>query len=78
MTTPTKEEVIAAVEAEIAPSTRGMTRMKPVALIALRRLIRKRRVSPHDQERLFWESVWHPARRRSRPRLLCRNSVGTP
>jgi hypothetical protein len=37
VTTPTKEQVIAAVEAEINPSTPGKMRIKPVALIALRR-----------------------------------------
>jgi hypothetical protein len=69
MTTPIKEEVIAAVQAEIAPSTQGMTRIKPVALIALRRLIRKRGVSPQDQERLFWlvESVWQAIKRGDDP-----------
>jgi hypothetical protein len=36
VTTPTKEQVIAAVEAEINPSTPGKMRIKPVALIALR------------------------------------------
>jgi hypothetical protein len=46
VTTPTKEQVIAAVEAEINPSTPGKMRIKPVALIALRRLVGKRR----DQE----------------------------
>jgi UDP-perosamine 4-acetyltransferase len=36
VTTPTKEQVIAAVEAEINPSTPGKMRIRPVALIALR------------------------------------------
>jgi hypothetical protein len=53
VTTPTKEQVIAAVEAEINPSTPGKMRIKPVALIALRRLVGKRRVSRKDKERLF-------------------------
>jgi hypothetical protein len=35
MTTPTKEQVIAAVEAEINPSPPGKMRIKPVALIAI-------------------------------------------
>lgn len=41
-------------EAEINPSTPGKMRIKPVALIALRRLVGKRRVSRKDKERLFW------------------------
>jgi hypothetical protein len=62
--TPTKEQVIAAVEPEIDWPTRGTKRIKPVALVALRRLTRKRRVS-QDQERLFWlvESVWQAIKR---------------
>jgi hypothetical protein len=65
VTTPTKEQVIAAVEAEIDPSTPGKMRIKPVALIALRRLVGKRRVSRKDKERLFWlvESVWQAIKR---------------
>ncbi len=65
MTTPTKEQVIAAVEAEINPSAPGKMRIKPVALIALRRLVGKRRVSRKDKERLFWffESVWQAIKR---------------
>jgi hypothetical protein len=40
-------------------------RIKPVALIALRRLVGKRRVSRKDKERLFWlvESVWQAINR---------------
>ena len=69
MTTPTKEQVIAAVEAEINPSTPGKMRIKPVALIALRRLVGKRRVSRKDKERLFWlvESVWQAIKRGDDP-----------
>jgi hypothetical protein len=65
VTTPTKEQVIAAVEAEINPSTPGKMRIKPVALIALRRLVGKLRVSRKDKERLFWlvESVWQAIKR---------------
>jgi hypothetical protein len=69
VTTPTKEQVIAAVEAEINPSTPGKMRIKPVALIALRRLVGKRRVSRKDKERLFWlvESVWQAIKRATIP-----------
>ena len=69
MTTPTKEQVIAAVEAEINPSTPGKMRIKPVALIALRRLVGERRVSRKDKERLFWlvESVWQAIKRGDDP-----------
>jgi hypothetical protein len=40
-------------------------RIKPVALIALRRLVGKRRMSQQDKERLFWlvESVWQAIKR---------------
>jgi hypothetical protein len=69
VTMPTKEQVIAAVEAEINPSTPGKTRIKPVALIALRRLVGKRRMSRQDEERLFWlvESVWQAIKRGDDP-----------
>jgi hypothetical protein len=71
VTTPTKEQVIAAVEAEIDPSTPGTKRIKPkpVALIALRRLVRKGCMSRQDQERLFWlvESVWQGIKRGDDP-----------
>jgi hypothetical protein len=69
VTTPTKEQVIAAVEAQIDWSTQGTNRIKPVALIALRRLAGKPRVSPQNQERLFWlvESVWQAIKRGDDP-----------
>jgi hypothetical protein len=71
VTTPTKEQVIAAVEAEIDPSTPGAKRIKPkpVALIALRQLARQCRISRRDQERLFWfvESVWQAIKRGDDP-----------
>jgi hypothetical protein len=69
VTTPTKEQVIATVEAEINPSTPGKMRTKPVALIALRRLVGKRRVSRKDKETLFWlvESVWQAIKRGDDP-----------
>ena len=43
-------------------------RIKPVALIALRRLVGKRRVSQKDK-RLFWlvESVWQAIKRGDDP-----------
>ena len=69
VTAPTKEQVIAAVEAEIDCSTQGTKRTKPVALIALRRLARKCRVSRRDQERVFWfiEAVWQAIKRGDDP-----------
>jgi hypothetical protein len=81
VTTPTKEQVIAAVEAEIDWSTQGTNRIKPVALIALRRLAGKPRVSPQNQEKALLVGrvgvAGNQTRRRSRPRLLCRHSLGT-
>jgi hypothetical protein len=78
VTTPTKEQVIAAVEAEIDPSTAGKMRIKPVALIALRRLLGKRRVSRQDQERLFWlvESVWQAIKRGDDPGIAYDAAIG--
>jgi hypothetical protein len=69
VTTPTKEQVIAAVVAEIDPSTPGKMRIKPVALIAFGRLVGKRRMSRQDKEKLFWlvESVWQAIKRGDDP-----------
>ena len=69
MTTPTKQEIIAAVEAEIDPATPEKMRIKPVALIALRRIAGKRRMSRRDKEKLFWlvESVWQAIKRGDDP-----------
>jgi hypothetical protein len=77
--TTTKEQVIAAVEAEIDTSTPGKVRIKPVALIALRRLVGKRRVSRRDQERLFWlvESVWQAIKRGDDPGVAYDAAIGT-
>ena len=55
-------------------------RIKPVALIALRRLVGKRRVSQKDK-RLFWlvESVWQAIKRgddASGPAFACRTLGG--
>jgi hypothetical protein len=51
-------------------------RIKPVALIPLRRLVGKRRVSRKDKERLFWlvESVWPRAVSEGRARRLPPNA----
>jgi hypothetical protein len=53
-------------------------RYKPVALIALRRLVDKHRVSRQDQERLFWlvESVWQAIKRGDDPRVAYDAAAG--
>ena len=62
-------------------SAPGKMRIKPVALIALRRLVGKRRVSQKDK-RLFWlvESVWQAIKRGDDPGELphAHGSGGAP
>jgi hypothetical protein len=48
----TKEEIIAAVQAEMEPSPPGVTSIKPVVLLAWLTLSSGKRVSPTQEERV--------------------------